>query len=192
MSYSDDIPLIEAYNARRKPESKYRFQVHMGPELSAGDPTTASVVLLMNNPGFDRATSDPAEHTLAFDGWPLAGLHPDAPESLRDWYKRPFGELIRRYGAEYVSNRVAIVQLNPWASECFDSGLVLPSRDRQFELARSAARRGAVVVVGRSFRIWRDALPELPHHYSRNVRNPSLTAGCLSSEAWFTVQEAMK
>ena len=164
----------------------------MGPELSSGDPSTASVLLLMNNPGFDPATSDPSEHTLEFPGWPLAGLHPDAPPSLRQWYMRPFGELVRRYGAQYVAQRVALVQLCPWASESFDSGLVLPSRAHQIELARAAGERGAALVIGRSISIWSAALEGLPLHFARNPRNPALSPGGLSPDGWQAVQSAME
>lgn len=186
--YSLDLPAIQAYNARRGADSPYRLQTEMGPELSAGDATKARLILLMNNPG---SASSPAEHTLAFDGWPLAGLHPTAPQALRDWYMRPFGLLIRERGAQWVSQSVAIIQMSPWASEAFDSGLVLPSRTHQFELARAAARRGAVMVSGRSHQLWRTALDGFVVHQAINVRNPTITPAGLTPDGWAAVLEVV-
>lgn len=185
--YSTDIPCIEAYNERRKPLSPYRLQVHMGPAPHDGDPTTAKIILLLNNPRYDPKTSNPKEHCLAFDGWPLAGLHPDAPKSFRDWYSRPFGHLIHARGASWVSNSVAILQVNPWASESFDAGLLLPSRKVQFGLARDAGKRGAVLISGRSHCIWAEALDGQKVHRARNVRNPTVSPKGLEPDGWDAV-----
>jgi hypothetical protein len=184
--YYQDLDYIEVYNARRRPASRTRLQIHMGAAPYDGDPHTAAVMLLMNNPVFTPDVSTPTDHLLAYDGWPLAGLHPDAPAAFRAWYRRPLGRLIDAYGAQHVSQRVCLLQLCPWASQSFDLGLVLPSRVHQIELARSAVRRGAVVIVGRSFGVWPAGLPRV-----RNRLNPRLSPHGLDEYTWSRVEAAL-
>jgi len=182
---------IEKYNSRRR-SNTWRLQLHMGPAPYDGDPSSAAVVLLMNNPGYD-ASSVPQDHTLQFDGWPLAGLHPSVREGFRSWYSRPLGELIRIYGAQCVAQRVAIVQVNPWASMRFDSGLELPSRQWQVEIARKAIGRGAVVVVGRSAPFWQSVLGSAPNLFTaRNPLNPTLTRSGVGETAYAAIQSAFE
>lgn len=184
--YAQDMPFIEAYNARRGPASRTRLHTFMAPAPFDGDPFGASVVLLLNNPTYVPGVSTPADHLLAYKGWPLAGLHPDAPPAFRAWYQRPLGYLIRSFGAQHVSQRVCLLQLCPWASQSFDPELVLPSRAHQVELAKSAVRRGAVVIVGRSFGSWPAGLPRV-----RNRLNPTLTSNGLDKVTWERVIAAM-
>jgi len=186
-----DKDAVEKYNKRRRPESKTRLQIHLGPAPFDGDPMTARIVLLMNNPGYDASTTL-CDHKIKFKGWPIAGLHPDAPYGLRKWYSRPFGQLIKSYEAQIVSQRVAILQLNPWASAEFDNNCRLPSREKQFNLARAAAKRGAVMIIGRSQAIWKEALAEFDNIYvAKNCRNPTLTLGGLGAKAWSAVEAAI-
>ena len=184
--YNQDLDYIEVYNARRRPASRTRLQVHMGEAAYDGDPYTARVMLLMNNPVYTPNVSTPTDHKLEYDGWPLAGLHPDAPAAFRAWYRRPLGRLIDAYGAQNVSQRVCLLQLCPWASQSFDPALVLPSRAYQIELARSAVQRGAVVIVGRSFDAWPAGLPRV-----RNRLNPTLTRNGLDECTWDRVEKAL-
>lgn len=185
--YSHDLPFIEAYNNRRSKGSATRLQTHMPVAPFDGDPHLAKIILLMNNPGFEPKVSKPEDHLLEFDGWPLAGLHPDAPVEFRNWYNRPLGKLIASYGAQRVSQYVCILQLCPWASEKFDASLVLPSRAEQVRLAIAGSQRGAVVIVGRSFGCWPSELPRV-----RNRRNPTLAPGGLDENIWKLVQRAME
>ncbi len=184
--YSQDLKYIEVYNARRGPDSHTRLQIHMDPAPYDGDPYTARVMLLMNNPGYTPDVSTPTDHSLEYDGWPLAGLHPDAPAAFRAWYRRPLGRLIDIFGAQHVSQRVCLLQLCPWASQSFDPALVLPSRTHQIELARSAVQRGAVVIAGRSFDAWPAGLPRV-----RNRLNPTLTPNGLDECTWDRVEKAL-
>lgn len=184
--YALDIPYIDAYNARRKPTSPTLLQTHMGPAPYDGDPCTASVVLLMNNPGYDPATSTAVDHALRFDGWPIAGLHPSVPSTFRKWYDRPLGYLLTKWGHQHVSQRVCLLQLCPWASTSFDIDLILPSRSYQMSLAYDARKRGAIVIVGRSSRLWPSEWPR-----ASNVRNPRLAPSSLDPQTWASVEAAM-
>lgn len=182
--YNSDLEEIEKYNARRAATSRTRLQVHMGPSPFDGDPQTARIFLLLNNPGFDPETSRQEDHALKFEGWPLAGLHPDVRPEFGDWYKRPLGELIERYGKQRVSQTVCILQLNPWASMEFDGDLRLPSLEYQLSLANAAIKRGVVVIVGRSFEIWPQGLPLV-----KNRLNPTISPGNLDAATWQRVVE---
>jgi hypothetical protein len=185
--YNIDLPAIDFYNNRRKLESKTRLQTHMQPAPFDGDPFKAAVVLLMNNPTYGP-NSSPKDHSLRFDGWPLAGLHPEAPCAFRDWYNRPLGFLIETFGRQHVSQCVAIVQINPWASESFDSACILPSRQQQIEIARQAVQRGAVTIIGRSIQFWRGQLGEAENIYAtKSYLNPTLSPGGLAADAFDAV-----
>ncbi len=155
---------VELYNSRRRTDST-RLKLHMGPAPYDGDPWQAKILLLLNNPTFTN-DSVRQDHQYSFDGWPLAGLHPEVRAGFRNWYNRPFGNLIEhaKGGNDHekrhtVSNRVAILQINPWASKSFDKTCSLPSRELQFKIAKEAVFRGAVVIIGRSHLIWKAALP---------------------------------
>lgn len=170
-----DGEAIERYNYRRSPDSPTRLQVHMGPAPFDGDPYTANIVLLLNNPGY-TADSTPLDHNLQFDGWPLAGLHPSVRQGFQQWYYRPFGHLIQTYGAQQISQRVAIIQIIPWASRAFDSNCNLPSRDIQVDIARQAVDRGALVIVGRSVKFWKSRLGSATNIYSTcSALNPTIS-----------------
>ena len=184
--YDQDLDCIDAYNARRNKASRTRLQTHMGAAPYDGDPYTARIVLLMNNPGYTPGVSLPGDHLLNFNGWPLAGLHNDAPFAFRNWYQRPLGLVIRDYGAQHVSQCVCLLQLCPWASQSFDSSLILPSRETQLQLASAAVLRGAVVIAVRSFDTWHSSLPRV-----RNRLNPTLTPNGLDECTWARLQKAL-
>lgn len=67
-----------------------------------------------------------------------------------------------------MANNVAAIQLCAWASRKFDSSLRLPSREIQLELAESAVRRGALVLITRSSKLWRES--KIIAGYSRTLQ----------------------
>lgn len=171
-----DADAIERYNKRRRLDSRTRLQVHMGPAPFDGDPHAAKIVLLLNNPMFVAGDSDPSDHRLQFDGWPLAGLHPSVRQGFRQWYYRPLGHLIKTHGVQLISQRVAIVQIIPWASIEFDGNCNLPSRDKQVGIARQAVERGALVIIGRSEKFWKSRLGCAPNIYTAvSALNPTIS-----------------
>ena len=177
-----DCQAIELYNNRRKQDSPTRLQVKMGAAPFDGDPFAAKVVLLLNNPTY-TPDSVPEDHKLKFEDWPLDGLHPSVREGFRQWYSRPLGFLIRKFGAKSVSQRVAIVQIVPWASRSFDLACVLPSRERQVKIAKEAVQRGSIVIIGRSIPFWSGRLGEAGNIYkATNVRNPAISPSGLRME----------
>ncbi len=88
--------------------------------------------------------------------------------------------LIAAKGREVVAQKVLCVEYFPYHSRGFaHSKLFLPSQQYSIDLVRSAIKRDALVVILRSERLWRDALPELVNHRKayrlRNVQNVTVT-----------------
>lgn len=146
---------VASYNRRRKSD-KYRLHSELGPSAFEGDIDSASVILLLANPGFDH-TSSLDDHQFRREGWPLGGLHPDAPSGIRAWWLPRLRDLIAAFGEQAVSQRVACLQVTPWASKEFDNTLRLPSRRVILEAASRCAKRGAVMVVMRAEKLWLEA-----------------------------------
>lgn len=153
-----DMVEAEKYNARLPAARRrdYELQLQMGPMPFDGDIERARVILLMHNPGFseDYLASSDDDHTFFRDGWPIAALHPEAGAGNRSWYLQRLGLLVSEFGAQRVSQRIALLQMNPWASRKFDERLRLPSYSLQMSLGRSALDRGAILVVGFGLRQW--------------------------------------
>lgn len=75
-----DRESIARYNKKRS--DKYRLHTELGPCPYEGDIDHAPVVLLLANPGFDN-DSRIGDHDFQREGWPLSGLHDDAPDGMR-------------------------------------------------------------------------------------------------------------
>ncbi|SAL17439.1 hypothetical protein AWB68_00498 [Caballeronia choica] len=166
MSYFDadyltalDARAIARYHAITGLRADYRLHTELGPQPYEGDIENARIVVLMNNPGFD-ATSTLDDHRFTRDGWPYASFHPDAPAGMRDYSIPRFRDLIAEFGAQQVSQRLAMLQIHPWASAALDDPkrLALPSMTLALEHARNAIHRGALVMIGRGAWHWLPAL----------------------------------
>lgn len=189
--YNSDIEAIQRYNA--KVRDKFKLRVELGPCPFEGDINSSSVLLLFANPGFDE-TSSINDHKFTVDGWPLSGLHENAPTGMRDWWSPRLRDLCKRYGDQNISKKVAALQINPWASTNFDSNLRLPSRSKMLGLAENAARRGAVIVIMRAERLWLESncIKNYPHRYSTKSKLCSyVTEGNLRAEAWEKINKAL-
>jgi hypothetical protein len=187
-----DTAAIEKYNERQK-NRRHKLRLDMGPSLYEGDIFNAPIVLLLANPG----NGDVGDHEFSRDGWPLAGLHDDAPPGIRDWWRPRLRSLTERFGAHHVSNRIAALQLTPWASDKWDANLRLPSREYILQFACEIAKRDPVFIVMRAKTLWLEcsAFNESQKLYTVNSFLSSyLTAGNLSrnSGAWQTIVDALR
>lgn len=186
-----DFDAIGRYNANAKEQFKLRTE--LGPCPFEGDIRAAPIVLLLANPGFDKkSTVD--DHKFKAEGWPLSGLHSDAPVGMRDWWRPRLRALCERFGDKYVSSKIAALQLNPWASTNFDSSLRLPSQDKMLRIAEDAAERGAIILVMRAARQWleSDVLRAHPHRYgTKSPRCSYVTEPNLGAEAWAKINAAL-
>lgn len=189
--YDGDLTAIERYNARAS--EKYRLHPEMGPCPHEGNIDTAPVVLLLANPGHD-ATSTLDDHHFRIDGWPLAGLHQNAPVGMSGWWRPRLRSLCQRYGEQFISQNVAALQINPWASAKYDENLRLPSRSVLLGLAEAAAGRGAALIMIRASKAWLESgvLRQYEHIYRTNSALSSyVSEGNLSPEAWAYINEKL-
>lgn len=187
-----DGAAIAKYNSRAV-NRDYLLHSELGPSAFEGDIDNAPVVLLLANPGYDQNMAID-EHFFARHGWPLSGLHPEAPAGLRSWWTARLGSLINRSSAQLVSQRVACLQLTPWASGRFDSGLRLPSRQRLLEAADRVAQRGALLLIMRGERLWFEAAGVSAHPRRFRTNNPRcayVSEGNLPPDAWRQVLGAL-
>ncbi len=185
----EDRTAIRAYNAR-VPED-LRLQTELGPSPYEGDFNRAPVVMLLGALGYDE-TSTPHDHAFERDGWPLAGLHPDAPAGIRlRWHAR-LAPLVDSFGAQHVANSVLALHATPWACRRFDPGLRLPSRRRMLHLASDAVRRGALLMMLRGAELWTEhpeiaGLPPSRRIHARSWRASHLHPDNIGDEGWVAV-----
>jgi len=171
----------------------HHLHVEMGPSAFEGAIDSARVVLLLANPGYDDSSTT-SDHVFQRDGWPLSGLHPEAPPGLHEWWMRRLRPLVELVGAERVAQRVACLQLTPWASERFNSALRLPSRTLLLEAASQCAARGAILIVMRGQSLWleADAVRLSPKRYRvRSWRASYLSPENLGEDAWEAIVAAV-
>lgn len=185
-----DADPIQAFNARAR--ENYRIHVEVIPEPFLGLPD-APVVLLNLNPGFndeDLAWHEEPEFkaqslanlTHRASPYPFYLLNPDLEAPGVRWWTRRLGKLIEAVGVEQVARSVLCVELFPYHSRRFEHAkLRLASQEYGFDLVRNALGRGAVVVVMRGWKFWKEAVPELEQYRRRfalrSVQNVSITPG---------------
>jgi hypothetical protein len=187
-----DLACVQDYNQRAS--SKFRLRTELGPLAYEGDLENARVALLLSNPGFgEESTLESLNFTR--DGWPLSGIHPDAPLGTLKWQRRLLKHLISLVCSQLVSQRVAKLELTPWASVAFDRKLRLPSRRLVLDAAAELARRGIPLVVLRSEELWLEepSVAGSPHRYRvNNWRSASVSPGNLTQEGWMAVSRAIQ
>jgi hypothetical protein len=184
-----DADAIAAYNARAA--APRRLRPELGPLPFDGDIAHAPLVLLVGSPTCDM--SAPAKmRQPPRRGWPLSGLHPDAPATLRAlWHVRLSG-LIEAFGAQHVANSVAALPLTPWACDEFDERLRLPSRCDILALAGTVAARGALLLVTGCDELWTEC-PEVANlspeqrYHPRSFRATHVSVENLGAAAWHAV-----
>jgi hypothetical protein len=173
-----DSGAIRAYNA--KAPEKYRVQLNSLPEPFIGI-TTAPVVLLNQNPGFDDG--DPQDHahpkfqallrnnySQGWSAFPFYSLDPSFENGGREWWERKLSWLLKKFKPIELARSILCVEYFPYHSRRFcHASLEVPSQEYGFGLVRSAIARGAVVVIMRARALWIKRVPEL-ERYSRAFR----------------------
>jgi len=182
-----DSEIVERFNQTASP--KTRIDLNLLPEPFQGNPE-APVVLLGLNPGLsgeDAAThadtlfAERLRANLAHDSadYPFYLLHPEVRGPGRNWWDRRLRRVLETAPRQRVAQRLLCIEYFPYHSVRFAARLRVPSQDYGFHLARQAVRRGAVVVIMRSHRLWYAAVPELKSYERafslRSVRNISVT-----------------
>jgi len=155
-------------------KAKYHLHQNMGSCPFEGNLLTAKVILLLANPGFNKY-QDPfptKEDHKPRDGWGIANL---SPKGESNWYRPRFRTLLDHEGEEEwqsLSNKMAMVQAIPWASEKFKDLKSLPSRNLMSETIKAVGEknREALFVIMRRHKFWVEALKGVDQ--TRVVVNP--------------------
>lgn len=155
-------------------KAKYHLHQNMGSCPFEGNLLTAKVILLLANPGFNKY-QDPfptKEDHKPRDGWGIANL---SPKGESNWYRPRFRTLLDHEGEEEwqsLSNKMAMVQAIPWASEKFKDLKSLPSRNLMSETIKAVGEknREALFVIMRRRKFWEEALKGVDQ--TRIIVNP--------------------
>ena len=186
------LSALRSFNASAPPE--HQFDLTLFPEPFFGTPLAPVVVLNLNpgwspqdaitraDPGFADQSRRSLAHTLA--PYPFLHLQPDGRTGGSIWWQRRARELAAAVGFDHVATGIACVQYMPYHSQAFSPRAPrLPSQAYSVQLVRSAMKRGAELVVMRSFRLWASAVPDLVSyarlHIAKNPRAPYLSRGNL-------------
>jgi hypothetical protein len=184
-----DAEAIAAHNA--KACAPLRLREELGPLPYDGDLGGAPLVLLVGTPACEMSATRRDAQSV-HRGWPLSGLHPHAPATLRSlWHARLAG-LIEAFGAQHVANSVAALPLTPWACDEFDERLRLPSRHEMLALAAGAASRGALLLVTGCDELWTECgeianLSLEQRLHPRSFRATHVSVENLGAAAWHAV-----
>jgi hypothetical protein len=183
-----DHQRIAAFN--RTADEDTMIRLNMMPEPFLGNPI-APVVLLGLNPGFSpNAVRNETTEFLALSRnnlhhaggeYPFYLLTPSLEVPGRQWWEGKLAHLIRAKGLRAVAQGLLCVEYFPYHSTRFaHARLSIPSQQYSFALVRDCMTRGAVIVIMRSERLWRAAIPELNHHRRcyrlQNPQNVVITA----------------
>lgn len=190
-----DGEAVNQFNARHR-GTKYELQVARGPSYGAGDIEAARIVLLYANGGYDPEVDELKPVELSVPGWPLTWLSPESAKvhpGAHRWISSRLRWLIERYGAQFIAQKIANLNVVPWSSTQYHARCVLPSRGVQLQLARAAAARGAVLVAVRARSAWEPVLRDYPDQVVlvRNPRSSHISPGNLGPEGWQRVVAAL-
>ena len=171
-----------------------------------GNPSSARVILLSLNPGFDEGDIDAASNEAIRLPWldaltlrEDAIFHPIHPDQARvggsPWWPRKLRALTDVLGVNAVMTGLACVEWFPYASRKFvpiDDRL--PSQQFTFELVGSALARGAEVIIMRSRALWIRSVPGLADQHVItliNNQNPAISPGNMKPSEWKRVLAAL-
>ena len=185
---SIDMDAVKEFNSRNN-GTNFEIQIKRGAKAGAGDIVNAKVLLLYANPGHNPKIDKQTPIDIKIPGWPLAALHPDFANhhpGAHRWLTSRLRHLTERYGAQFISQNVASINIVPWASTQYKPMPNLPSRDIQLNLARQAADRGAILVAVRARTAWAPLLEEYPDQVilTSNPRSSYISPANLGRENW--------
>ncbi len=191
----EDAVELEKYNFKRN--SKYHLYKAIGPCPFEGNLDEVRVVLLLANPSYtspvDGSTStsleDDHERKEWQSGWGIFSLHEDTNPAMRDWWRANLKSLHSDTGLswEIISNRIAALQINPWASELFDSECTkLPSINGTMKaIAKEFIKKeNLIFVICRREKQWTQILDDAGNKNEKfrlnSLRRAYITPGNLS------------
>jgi len=171
---SEDIACVNTYNATiSKSNPNYIVVDSVIPEPFVGDVHSASVIILLLNPGLDenndpqvhadpdfrKALLDNLEHRES--NWPFYFFNPLFEKTPGGKYwKGKTKNLAAEFSYSDLSKRLAAIEWFPYKSRRY-GGCTVPSQQYSFALVRAAIQRNATIVVARSLAKWEASVPEL-------------------------------
>lgn len=183
--YRLDSQKIDAYNAKKKVGSKYQLQKQIGPCPFEGDIEQARIVLLLANPSFTPNKFDGTSYSLESDhkrndlqrGWGIFSLQDNSNEAMRNWWRENLKQLQQESGLSWhqMSNRIAALQINAWASEQFDESCKLDSFSIMQSIALEFAKRDVIFVVCRRYKQWSEILGKNDMYRLNSYRRAYIT-----------------
>ena len=155
---------LEEYNIGRN--EKFRLHKELLPCPFEGNIEQARVVLLLANPSW-APNSLVTDHTRSKElkDWGIWSLHDDANVSMRDWWRPRLKSLMNDSGLSWqqMSNKIAALQINSWASMNFDENCKLPSFGLMQNIYLEFAKRDVLFIVCRGQRLWNQILGTEKH-----------------------------
>lgn len=180
---------------RRLANDTYRIRWEVLPLPYLGRPD-APVVLLNLNPGYSDEDIEFYSQEKVRGLWKRNLLHEDLeypfwlldPRLLQNdgacWWRDKLRFLIEVASLRRVANRIFCIELFPYPSRKYHrmkSDHPLVSQEYSFYLVRQAMRNGAIVVVLRSYDLWKKEVPGLAGYSLcyplKNPQNVVLTPG---------------
>lgn len=192
----EDEPYIRAHNGQFDLSEAHRIVLDEPPEPFLG-PMDAPVVILQLNPGIAHGFK-PNERDAVRAGLSSPSAIKSHPliEHRNAWWNRLVKAHAKDIPLGRIATRIQSVEYFPYRSTSFGFGhLRLPSQGFGFDLARSAVRRQAEIVITRGAKFWYGAIPELfehPHVYVvRNLRSASLSEANLGTKVFRRIRDAL-
>lgn len=190
-----DKESVAKFNTRHA-GTKYELQMSRGAKCGGGDILNAKLLLLYANPGYNPEVDTQNQIQFSVRGWPLAALHPSANTNKRmqgahKWLSTALSSLTERYGGpqvggKFIAQNVATINIVPWSSTSYHASCLLPSREMQLNVARHAARCGALLIAVRARKAWKPLLDEFPDQviYARSPLTRHISPGNLGPDNW--------
>lgn len=176
---------IDAYNSKKKVGSKYILHKEIGPCPYEGDIEQARIVLLLANPSYSPNRNDGESFSLETDhkrnelqrDWGIFSLQDNSNDAMRNWWRENLKQLKEESGLSWqqVSNRIAALQINAWASEQFDESCKLDSFEIMRSIAHEFAKRDVIFVVCRRFKQWTEILGKNDMYRLNSYRRAYIT-----------------
>ncbi len=205
-----DTKHVDAYQRINTAHTAPNHTLHLDltPAPWNGNPITATVLILLQNPGVDQGDlaaeqlpgyRDACLRNLRFEmndpTWPyLRPEFQDVPGG-RWWHKR-LAAITELAGGDYgtLCSQLAAVQLHGYHSVNWRAfGVSIPSQEYNFWLVRQAIKRNALIICTRGAQIWTIAVPELNDyanlHSTKNARAAYISPNNLEPEAWSALAE---
>lgn len=180
-----DEPSVDAFNRRFQGNDLRSLRLDIRPEPYIGS-LNAPILLLNLNPGYTdddvRLHQHPEGKALwwgnihqSLDDYPFYMLDPRikwAPGA--QWWRKALNRLIALTGGPTIARNVLCVEYFPYHSKKdprFPD--VVPSQEFSFHLVNHAIDRGALILIMRSARAWRERVTRLNgYSFAFQSRNP--------------------